>query len=152
MRPEQEHVDDGTSKRDVGIAMERPVILFDGVCNLCSWSVRFIVARDRRALFRFAALQSPAGARLLSERGVDPRAVDSVMLIEGGRWYTSSDAAVRIARRLGGPWRLAGALLAVPRPLRDWAYGVVARNRYRWFGKADVCLVPSPALRDRFLT
>ena len=72
--------------------------------------------------------------------------------VTGGRWYPSSDAAVRIARRLGGPWRLAGALLAVPRPLRDWAYGVIARNRYRWFGKADVCLVPSPSLRDRFLT
>lgn len=127
------------------------VILFDGECNLCDWSVRFVVRHDPRGRFRLAALQSPAGRRLLAERGVDPRGIDSVVLIEGERWYARSDAALRIARGLAGPWPLLSALRIVPRPLRDWAYDVVARNRFRWFGRRDACLLPTPALRERFL-
>ena len=127
------------------------VILFDGECNLCDWSVRFVVRHDPRGRFRLAALQSPAGQRLLAERGVDPRGIDSVVLIEGERWYARSEAALRIARGLAGPWPLLSALRIVPRPLRDWAYDAVARNRFRWFGRRDACLLPTPALRERFL-
>ena len=127
------------------------VILFDGECNLCDWSVRFVVRHDPRARFRLAALQSPVGRRLLAERGGDPRGIDSVVLIEGERWYARSEAALRIARGLAGPWRLLSALRIVPRPLRDWAYDAVARNRFRWFGRRDACLLPTPALRERFL-
>jgi predicted DCC family thiol-disulfide oxidoreductase YuxK len=131
--------------------MSKPIILFDGECNLCSWSVQFIIRRDPKARFRFAALQSPAGWRLLAERGIDARGFDSVVLLDGARWYARSGAALRIARRLSGAWPLLGALLVVPRPLRDWAYDVVARRRYGWFGRADACMVPTPALRERFL-
>jgi predicted DCC family thiol-disulfide oxidoreductase YuxK len=132
--------------------MATPVILFDGECNLCSWSVQFIIKRDPLARFQFAALQSPAGQRLLAERGIDTRGIDSVVLIEGAAWYARSDAALRIARRLSGLWPLLGALLVVPRPLRDWAYDIVARKRYRWFGRAESCMLPTPELRGRFLS
>lgn len=129
-----------------------PVVLFDGVCNLCQWSVRFIVRRDRRGVFRFAALQSPAGRALLAgHRLADAQAPDSVVLLEGGRASTGSTAALRIARRLDGAWPLLYALVAVPRPLRDALYRFVARNRYRWFGRQAACMPPTPELRARFL-
>jgi predicted DCC family thiol-disulfide oxidoreductase YuxK len=131
--------------------MQQAVILFDGECNLCSWSVQFIIKRDPQAHFRFAALQSPAGRRLLGACGADGPAADSVVLIEGASCYTRSDATLRIARRLAGAWPLLATLAVVPRPLRDWAYDAVARKRFRWFGRADSCLVPTPALRDRFV-
>ena len=131
--------------------MDQPVILFDGVCNLCAWSVQFIIKRDPQAHFMFASMQSPAGQRLLAERGLDQQAADSFVLIEGASHYTSSDAALRVARRLAWPWPLLSALVIVPRPLRDWAYSVIARNRYRWFGQPDACMLPTPELRERFL-
>lgn len=130
-----------------------PVILFDGVCNLCNRSVQFIIDRDRKGKFRFAAIQSEAGARLLAERGhvAITGEPDSVMLIDGATLSTHSDAALRIARRLDGAWPLLGALLIVPRVIRDAAYRVIARNRYRWFGRSETCRVPTPELRARFL-
>jgi predicted DCC family thiol-disulfide oxidoreductase YuxK len=131
--------------------MNRPIILFDGECNLCAWSVQFIIRRDPAARFRFAALQSPAGRRLLAERGIDAGGIDSVVLVEDAAWFARSGAALRIARRLSGAWPLLGALLIVPRPLRDWAYDIVARNRFRWFGRRASCMIPTPALRERFL-
>lgn len=127
-----------------------PLILFDGVCNLCAWSVRFIIARDPRARFRFAPLQSPLGQRLSTEYGFNAAALETVVLIEDGRVYTESDAALRIARALTWPWPMAALCRGVPRPVRDGLYGFVCRNRYRWFGKTEVCMVPSPALKARF--
>ena len=128
----------------------RPVILFDGVCNLCNGFVQFVIARDPRARFSFASLQSEAAARLAARTGsADGR--DSIVLLEDGRAFTQSTAALRIIAALGFPWMLAAALLVVPRPLRDWAYSIVARNRYRWFGKRQVCMVPTPDLKRRFL-
>jgi len=131
--------------------MDHPIILFDGVCNLCTWSVQFIVKRDPSARFRFASLQSPVGQRLLAELGASAQAIDSFVLIERQSWYINSDAALRVARHLSGAWPLLIALRLIPRPLRDWAYRIVANNRYRWFGQPDACMVPSPALRNRFL-
>ena len=125
-----------------------PVILFDGVCNLCNGFVQFVIARDPAARFRFAALQSASARRLLDGLGAVP---DSVVLVDGGHVYTRSSAALRIARRLPFPWSLARALIVVPRPLRDWLYDRVARHRYRWFGRKDVCMMPTPDLRARFL-
>lgn len=130
-----------------------PVVLFDGVCNLCSASVQFIIDRDPRAHFRFAALQSPVAARLLAEHGAvlpggEP---ESVLLLEDGVLFERSEAALRIARRLRGPVRLLAPLLSLPHGLRDRAYRFIARNRYRWFGKAESCRLPTPALRARFL-
>ena len=132
---------------------EHPVILFDGVCNLCNATVNFLLDRDPDARFRFAALQSPAAAQLFAEHGHAPPAVepDSIVLIEGGRLYERSTAALRIARLLRSPWRVLYAFIVVPRPLRDLVYRFIARNRYRWIGRKDVCRVPTPELRARFL-
>lgn len=128
-----------------------PTLLFDGVCNLCSGSVQFILKRDRQGRFRFASLQSEVGRRLMTEHGLDPDALSSVVLIEDGRAYQESTAALRIARHLPGAWKLLRAFLVIPRPLRDAAYRLIARNRYRWFGKTESCWLPTPELRARFL-
>jgi predicted DCC family thiol-disulfide oxidoreductase YuxK len=132
-------------------ASAHPLVLFDGVCNLCSRSVQTILRHDRQARFRFASLQSPLGEKLRDDLGIDREKVDSVILVEGGRWYKESDAALRIAHGLGGLWKAFGILRLVPRPLRDAAYRLIARNRYRWFGKTETCWVPTPELRERFL-
>lgn len=131
---------------------QHPTVLFDGVCNLCNSSIQFVIRRDPApATFRFAALQSEAGRRLQREHGLDEHALDTVVLIEDGSAFVRSSAALRIARRLGFPWSLASALLIVPRPIRDAVYGWISRNRYRWFGQRDACMVPTPELRSRFL-
>jgi predicted DCC family thiol-disulfide oxidoreductase YuxK len=127
------------------------VVLFDGVCNLCNGVVRFVIARDPDAHFQFAALTSKAAARLLDGLpNPDPRP-DSVLLIDNGCVFTRSDAALRIARRLTFPWPMAYALVLLPRGWRDAAYDAIARRRYRWFGRRETCMVPSPAVRTRFL-
>ncbi|GIP39345.1 hypothetical protein J31TS4_26250 [Paenibacillus sp. J31TS4] len=129
---------------------EGPVVLFDGVCSFCHASVRFLLKRDSRGVFRFAARQSQAG-QAYAERFPQLAKTDSVALVAEGRCYTESAAALRIGARLGGPWRLLAILLLVPRPLRDGVYRWVARNRYRWFGQTDACVLPAPGVRDRFL-
>ena len=131
--------------------MAGPVILFDGVCNLCNGFVQFVIARDPQAHFRFASLQSKAAAALLNGRIRNGPVPDSVLLVEDGRTYTQSTAALRVARGLGFPWNLSYGFIIVPKLLRDVVYDWVARNRYEWFGKRDVCMVPTPDLRDRFL-
>lgn len=132
------------------MSQSNPIILFDGVCNLCSTVVRWVIARDKRAVFRFASLQSDAGRAALAAAG-GPELPDSVVLIQSGRVLVSSDAAIGIAAGLGFPWSLARAGLVVPRGVRDVMYRWVARNRYRWFGKQETCMVPTAALRERFL-
>lgn len=128
-----------------------PVLLFDGVCKLCDASVRWVVARDRRRVFRFAALRSAAGAALLAAAGAHGGGLDSVVLVEGARVWTRSRAAIEVLRRLGFPWALAAVALVVPRVLRDGAYDLVARRRYAWFGRHEQCLLPTPELSERFL-
>jgi predicted DCC family thiol-disulfide oxidoreductase YuxK len=127
------------------------IVLFDGVCHLCTGSVQFIVRRDSGRQFRFASLQSETGRRLCAAHGLDPDAVTTVVLLDGGRAFTHSDAALRIARHLDGPWKLATVLRVVPRPVRDWLYRLVAKFRYRWFGKHETCWLPTQDLRSRFL-
>lgn len=128
------------------------IVLYDGVCNLCDGAVRFILPRDSRKVFRFASLQSTYAKSILARHGIDDaRALESIVLIEDGRPYLLSTGILRIARRLDFPWNLASVFLVVPRPLRDAVYRFVARNRYRWFGKEEVCLLPRPEWRDRFI-
>ena len=127
------------------------MVLFDGVCNLCNGSVQFIIARDSAAHFHFAALDSEAARRVLDEVAVSGPLPDSVVLIDHGRVYTRSTAALRIAQGLAFPWPLISALMVVPRPLRDLLYDWIARHRYRWFGKRDACMLPTPGIRQRFL-
>jgi predicted DCC family thiol-disulfide oxidoreductase YuxK len=127
-----------------------PVLLFDGVCNLCTGAVRFVVPRDPDGRIRFAPLQSPAGQALLARHDL-PDDLDSVVLVEGDRAYTKSAAAIRVAELLGWPYRAAAIARLLPRRLRDAVYDVIAANRYDWFGRKERCMVPSEDVRDRFL-
>src|SRR5215471_5014273 len=128
-----------------------PLILFDGVCNFCNASVAWVVEHDHRDLFRFAALQSAAGKAAFARANGHTSLPDTMVLIDEAGLHTRSEAVVRIASRLGLPWSLAGLVRLLPRPVRDWAYSSLARNRYRWFGRRESCLVPTPELRARFL-
>ncbi|PIQ61890.1 MAG: thiol-disulfide oxidoreductase [Bacteroidetes bacterium CG12_big_fil_rev_8_21_14_0_65_60_17] len=130
---------------------KHPVILFDGVCNLCNASVNFVIDRDDDAIFRFGALQSDSGARMLAEHGLEPGRLESIVLIDDGAVYVASDAALRIARRLGGALKLLWPFRFVPRFLRDAVYNWIARNRYRWFGRQESCRLPTPDLTERFI-
>jgi predicted DCC family thiol-disulfide oxidoreductase YuxK len=127
------------------------VILFDGVCNLCNGIVRFVIARDPRGVFQFGALQSPAAERVLASLDPPLAPVDSLVLIEGGKASVRSTGALRILRRLRFPWPMFYGLIVVPRPIRDWVYDLIARRRYGWFGRQDVCMVPRPDLANRFV-
>ena len=131
------------------------VILFDGVCNLCNGFVQFVIRHDRAGRFHFAALQSEAGRALLAGHGpvlpAGAAELDSVLLLSGGRLYSHSSAVLRIASGLGGVWALAGAGRLLPRAWRDALYRFVARHRYRWFGRQESCMLPTPELKARFL-
>lgn len=127
------------------------IILFDGVCNLCNASVQFIIERDPTAIFRFAALQSDFGQSILAKNSVNTEGGDSIILVEDGKVYDRSTAALRIARRLSGSIKLLYVFIIIPRPIRDFVYKIIAKNRYRWFGKQDACWMPTKALKARFL-
>ncbi|NAY90882.1 DUF393 domain-containing protein [Muricauda sp. JGD-17] len=130
----------------------KKIILFDGVCNLCNGAVQFVIKRDKKDLFRYAALQSEIGEQLVTERGIDTQKIDSIILIEPGvAFYTKSDAALRIGQDFGGLWKGLALFSWIPRTFRDALYDFVARNRYRWFGKKDQCMIPSPELQAKFL-
>lgn len=128
------------------------VILFDGVCHLCQGAVKFIIKRDPSGRFRFASQQSDIGRRLLAGTEIDAESMETIVLIdENGEVHTRSSAAIRIAGGLRFPWPFLTVLRWVPRRLRDRIYDLVAANRYRWFGKDNACLVPTPEIRKRFL-
>ena len=130
---------------------DNPLVLFDGVCNFCNASVQWILRRDRAGRFRFASLQSAAARAALARIGLVDFHADSVVLIHDGRHYLRTDAALRIAKLLGFPWSMFAVFLVLPRFLRDPAYRLIARYRYRWFGKRDTCMVPTKEARARFL-
>jgi predicted DCC family thiol-disulfide oxidoreductase YuxK len=127
------------------------IVLFDGVCNLCNASVNFIIERDPEGHFQFASQQSQAGQSILRQFSLPQNALQSIVLIENGRSYTRSQAALRIARRLGGWARVLALGIVVPSWLRDLIYDFVAANRYRWFGQLQACRLPSDEIRGRFL-
>lgn len=122
---------------------EKNIILFDGVCNLCVSSVQFIIKRDPVGIFYFASLQSDVGVRLSENFGALIEKTDSIILIKGDKCYIESDAALKIASKLKGGWKLLYIFIIIPKPLRDAVYRYVARNRYKWFGKKDACMIPS---------
>lgn len=127
-----------------------PVVLFDGVCKLCNRSVNTLLRMDRKGRLKFASLQSDYGRTVLTAHGRQSDAMDTMMLLEGGRLTTKSTALIRMARYLGGVWPLVMAALIVPRFIRDALYDLVAKNRYRTFGKYDTCRLPDPEYTDRF--
>lgn len=141
--------------KDAGRLQVKPpehLLLFDGVCNLCNGLVQFIIRHDRRKRFTFAPLQSAAGQRILSQLGAGPAPFDSLVYRRRGRILLCSTAALNVARDLGGAWSLAYALIILPRFLRDAAYDLVARRRYRWFGRRATCMLPEAKVLERFLS
>lgn len=133
------------------MATIQSIVLFDGVCNLCNGAVTFLIRNDRHDRFRFAALQSEMGLELTDKYKIDTQEIDSIVLIEEDKAYVRSDAALRIARRMNGAYPLFYAFIIIPRFLRDPIYKWVANNRYRWFGKKDQCMIPTPELQAKFL-
>ncbi|MFK2824763.1 thiol-disulfide oxidoreductase DCC family protein [Bacillus sp. B190/17] len=127
-----------------------PIILFDGECHFCDSSVQFIIKHDPEEAFRFASLQSDTGKRLLAAYQVPPD-IDSMILIEKDKAYQKSAAALRICRHLKGVWKWLYVLILIPRPIRNTIYDFIARNRYKWFGKKESCMLPSPSVRKRFI-
>lgn len=131
--------------------MNNPIILFDGVCNLCDRSVQFIIKRDNKKLFRFASLQGKTGQEVLKKYQLPADQLHSFVLLEGDHIYTRSTGALRIFRKLGGGLKLLYGFMIVPRFIRDGVYNLIARNRYKWYGKKEECMIPTPEIKERFL-
>ena len=127
------------------------VVLFDGVCNLCNGAVQFIIKRDKTSKFLFASLQSDFGQSQLQKFGLDPTKLHSIIVHENGKFCERSDAALKIASGLAQPWPMLGVFKIFPRFFRDWVYDLIARNRYKMFGKRDSCMIPTLELKGRFL-
>ena len=130
---------------------EGPILLFDGVCNLCSASVQFVLKRNKKENVRFASLQSDFAVKALKDSKLPTDYLNSLVLLENGRTYVKSDAALKLAKHLDGAWKLGGAFSIVPKLIRDAVYDWVAKNRYKWSGKKDVCWIPEPRWKARFI-
>ena len=130
---------------------EHPIILFDGVCNLCNGAVQFVIERDKNQRFRFASLQSKTGQEYQQKAGLSLDRIDTILLVENGQIYQKSTAALRIARHLNVLWSIMYIFIIVPVFIRDGIYDFIAKNRYRWFGKQDSCWMPTPDLKSLFL-
>jgi len=131
---------------------DKPVLFFDGVCNLCNHTIQFIIRHDRKKTFFFAPLQSAAGMTALEKLKIaDGKAPDSIILQYKGEYYTQSAAALNVFRLLGGLWRPLYGFMLVPPFLRNFIYNLIARNRYKWFGKREQCMLPTPEIKARFL-
>jgi predicted DCC family thiol-disulfide oxidoreductase YuxK len=133
------------------ISQSHKIILFDGVCNLCNGAVNFVITHDKKDRFKFAPLQEEVGKRLMKEYHIDASETDSIILIDNGKAYIKSAAALRIAKGLNGAYPLLYIFIVLPEFLRNWVYDWVAKNRYRWFGKRESCIVPTPELKQKFL-
>lgn len=130
----------------------KQLVLFDGICNFCNDSVRFIMKRDKNDVFRFASLQSELGIKMTQERGIDTKKIDSIILIDlGNAYYLKSTAALEIAKQLNGFWSLMGIFLYLPEAFRNIIYDLIARNRYKWFGKKEECPLPTPEEREKII-
>ena len=133
------------------IPQDHPILLFDGVCNLCNGFVQFMIERDAKAHYRFAALQSETGQALLEAYQLPKETIDTVVLIENGQAYLRSEVALRVAPNLGGLWPMVSIARLLPLAFRDPIYDFIAARRYRWFGQKDQCMIPTPELKNRFL-
>ncbi|KPB04421.1 thiol-disulfide oxidoreductase DCC family protein [Bacillus sp. CHD6a] len=130
---------------------EHSILLFDGVCNLCNALVPFVIQRDKGSTFKFASLQSEVGQTILKEHSLPVDQFDSFYFVDGNKLYTKSTADLKVAKNLDGGWKLFYPLILIPKPIRDMIYSFIAKNRYRWFGKKDQCMLPNPEMKKRFL-
>ncbi len=128
---------------------DNAIVLFDGVCNFCNASINFIIKRDKKGYFKFAPLQSKFAIKLIGDKTLP--IPESVILIENNKTFDRSSAALRIAKKLDGLWPILYVFILIPKPIRDWAYNIIGRNRYKWFGKTEACMIPTPEVRNRFL-
>ena len=131
--------------------LSQPIILFDGVCNFCNGAVNFAIKRDKNKIFKFAPLQSEIGRTLIKQFNLPENDMRSFLLIENGKLYNKSTAALRVCRHLKGLWPLCYGLMIVPAFIRNAAYDLIAKNRYKWFGQKEECMVPAPDVKARFL-
>ncbi|ALM07004.1 thiol-disulfide oxidoreductase [Sediminicola sp. YIK13] len=130
----------------------KKIILFDGVCNLCNGAIQFIIKRDKKDNFRYAPLQSAIGRKFLQERNIDTSEIDSIILIEPGvAYYTKATAALKIGQNFGGVWTLVQIFEWIPESISNFVYDIIAKNRYKWFGKKEACMIPTPELKAKFL-
>lgn len=134
------------------LPVNKKIILFDGVCNLCDSTVQFIIKRDKKDIFRFVALQSELGEQIIKHIGVDRSKTDSIILYEPGvAYYYKAEAAIKIAANLGGLFPLMNIFSVLPKPLSNSVYDYIAKNRYKWYGKKDECMIPTPEMKAKFL-
>ena len=130
----------------------KKIILFDGVCNLCNGAIQFIIKRDKKDNFRYAPLQSDIGRKFLQQRNIDTSEIDSIILIEPGvAYYTKASAALKIGQDFGGAWTLLQVFEWIPESISNFFYDIIAKNRYKWFGKKEACMIPTPELKAKFL-
>lgn len=127
------------------------IILFDGVCNLCNSSVNYVIKHDKKNVFKYAALQSEIGQQLLENHNIDSKNTDSIVFINQEKVYVKSTAALHITKSLSGALPLLFGFIIAPTFIRNWVYDFVARNRYKWYGKKESCMIPTPSLKDKFL-
>ena len=130
---------------------DHPLVLFDGVCNFCNYWVNFAIKRDKKAKLRFTPIQGEIAKKILQEFNIHPDSLSSVILIDNGKAYTQSSASIRICKYLDGGWKVFYVLIIFPKFLRDFVYNIIARNRYKWYGKKEECMVPHDDIRKRFL-
>lgn len=128
------------------------IVLFDGVCNFCNYWVRFAIKRDKKKKLRFGTLQGEAAKKLLEKYNFHTTSLNSVILIDKERIWTQSSAAIRICKYLNGGWKLFYGLIIIPKFIRDFFYNIIARNRYKWYGKREECMIPSADITERFLS
>ena len=132
--------------------MAQPIVLFDGVCNLCNSAVRFIIRHDKKKQFLFSSLQSESGQKLLAQYNLPADELNSFIFIDNNKAYTRSTGALRVLKKLKGIWPIFYGFIIIPKILRDSIYKQVAKNRYKWFGRKDECMIPTPELKARFLS
>ncbi|MFC4210033.1 thiol-disulfide oxidoreductase DCC family protein [Pedobacter lithocola] len=128
----------------------QPVIFFDGVCNLCNASVQFTIEHDKKNVFKFTALQGEYAKTILPKFNIDSTKLNSILLVDGERVYTKSSAALRVAKKLNGLLPLLYTFIIIPKFIRDWVYDIIAKNRYKWFGKQESCWIPTLELKNKF--
>lgn len=133
------------------LVIDKKIILFDGICNFCNYWVNFAIKRDKKKKLFFTPLQGETAKQILPQYNINPTSLRSVVFIDQDKAWTQSSAALRICKYLDGGWKLFYGLIIIPKFIRDFFYNIIARNRYRWFGKKDTCMIPTPDMKERFL-
>ncbi|MEP3836388.1 MAG: DCC1-like thiol-disulfide oxidoreductase family protein [Algibacter sp.] len=138
---------------NIKVPKDKNLILFDGICNLCNSSILYVIKRDKRSKFMFAPLQSEAGKKIIEKFNIDTSLIDSIILYNSKKDTISykSTAAIKVASKLGFPTSILTIFLIVPSFIRNWVYDFIAKNRYKWYGKKEACMIPTPELKVKFL-